>query len=249
MITDEIIKGIIMHHEPQYDMSITQFSPDGRILQVEYAREAVKRGALAAAIKYKNGVLVMADRQYHSSLIERTSKEKIVKINPTCCCVSSGLVADSRILVDYARRISAYNRVYYSEPIDLNTLVTRISNIKRSMTQYGGARPFGVSMLFCGTDGENSRIFETDPSGAFKEFHATAIGTNSARTKELLFELENDFGKRYSLKDSFEFMLNIFKKVKEDFQPDHLEICTIEGDEMKKFDRDDFMEFLGKKNN
>ena len=242
-----------MHQEPQYDMTITQFSPDGRILQVEYAREAVKKGALAAAIKYRDGVLVVADRQYNSPLIERSSKEKIVKINPTCCCVSSGLVADSRVLVDYARRISSYNKVHYTEPIDMNTLVTRISNIKRSMTQYGGGRPFGVSMLFCGMDGTESHIFETDPSGAFKEFHATAIGANSGKTKELLYGLDENFGKKNSLRDSFDFILDIFKKVREDFKPEDLEICTIEGDSLNRYDYSVFTEFLGtkkrKKNN
>lgn len=235
-----------MHQEnTQYDMTITQFSPDGRILQVEYAREAVKRGSLAAAIKYNGGVLVMADRQYNSPLIEKSSKEKISFIHSNCCLVSSGLVADSRVLIDLARRISAYNFVRYSEAIDINTLVTRVSNVKRSMTQYGGSRPFGVSLLFCGSENASGYIYETDPSGAFKEFHATAIGLNVQEAKEILSELKEDFAEKNTLKDSFDFLVNMFGKLDEDFQPENLEICICENDSLKSLNYGDFLKHIG----
>ena len=235
-----------MHQEHmQYDTSITQFSPDGRILQVEYAREAVKRGALSAAIKYRDGILVIADRPYHSSMVEKSSKEKINKVNPNCCCVSSGLVADSRVLVDYARRISAYHKVHYSEPIDITTLVTRICNVKRSMTQYGGARPFGVSMLFCGAEEADFHIFETDPSGAFKEHNAAAIGLNAPKAKELLHDLAKDFKTAFSVKDALSYMIGLFGDINEKFIPENLEICVVNADGVAKFDHKDFIEYLG----
>ena len=235
-----------MHQEnTQYDMTITQFSPDGRILQVEYAREAVKRGSLASAIKYKGGVLVMADRQYNSPLMEKSSKKKISLIHSNCCLVSSGLVADSRVLIDFARRVAAYNLVRYSEPIDINTLVTRVSNIKRSMTQYGGSRPFGVSLLFCGTENGRPYIFETDPSGAFKEFHATAIGLNVQEAKEILSELDTDFAEKNTIKDSFDFLVETFGKLDENFDKENLEICICEDDALKNFGYGDFLEYIG----
>ena len=235
-----------MHQEnSQYDMTITQFSPDGRILQVEYAREAVKRGSLAAAIKYNGGVLVVADRQYHSSLMEKSSKEKISQIHSNCCLVSSGLVADSRVLIDLARRVAAYNVVRYSEPIDINTLVTRVSNVKRSMTQYGGSRPFGVSLLFCGTENGKAYIYETDPSGAFKEFHAAAIGLNVLEAKEMLYDLKEDFAEKNTVKDSFDFLVDMFGKLDENFETENLEICICENDELQRFEYGDFLKHIG----
>ena len=234
-----------MHQEQmQYDTTITQFSPDGRILQVEYAREAVKRGALSAAIKFRDGILVTADRPYHSSMVEKSSKEKINKVNPKCCCVSSGLVADSRVLVDYARRISAYHEVHYSEPIDITNLVTRICNVKRSMTQYGGARPFGVSMLFCAAQETELHIFETDPSGAFKEYNAAAIGLNAPKVKEMLEDIRKDFQTTYSLKDAFSYLRDLFSDMNESFIPENLEICIVDADGVRKFDHPDFIEYL-----
>lgn len=234
-----------MHdHQMQYDTTITQFSPDGRVLQVEYAREAVRRGALSAAIKCNSGILVIADRRYHSPLAEKSSKEKIHRISPACCCVSSGLVADSRVLVNYARRISSHHTVTYGESMDIHTLVVRISNVKRSMTQYGGARPFGVSMLFCGWDDDGGHIFETDPSGAFKEYNATAIGKNSREAVDILDGLPEDFTGKFGLGDSFDFLLKAFSEVAKGFQPENLDICIVSESGVRQCSHSEFTELL-----
>ena len=225
----------------KYDTSITSFTPDGRVLQVEYARKAVGRGALSFAMKYRNGILLMADHQSRSRLIEESFREKITKINERCWGVSSGLVADSRILINYARRMSVYNKVKYDEPIDIRMMVSRICNIKRAMTQYGGSRPFGVSMLFCGIQDNERFIFKTDPSGAFSEYNITAIGHGSEGVKEAYNDLHDDFTDNYSLEESFKYILEILKRSKEDFIPDNLEICVIDKKEQSNYDYGDFL--------
>ncbi len=158
-----------------YDRAITVFSPDGRLFQVEYAREAVKRGATAIGIKTKDGVIVIADRRIGSRLLEANTIEKIYKIDEHICAATSGLVADARVLVDRARLEAQINRLSYDEPISVKELAKKICDFKQQFTQFGGVRPFGVSLLIAGVDKE-PKLFETDPSGALLEYKATAIG-------------------------------------------------------------------------
>ncbi len=164
-------------HLPQmgYDRAITVFSPDGRLFQVEYAREAVKRGATAIGIKTKEGVILIADKRVGSKLLEADTIEKIYKIDEHICAATSGLVADARVLIDRARIEAQINRLTYDEPITVKELAKRICDFKQQYTQYGGVRPFGVSLLIAGVD-DVPKLYETDPSGALLEYKATAIG-------------------------------------------------------------------------
>ncbi len=164
-------------HLPQmgYDRAITVFSPDGRLFQVEYAREAVKRGATAIGIKCKDGVILIADKRVGSKLLEADTIEKIYKIDEHICAATSGLVADARVLIDRARIEAQINRLTYDEAITVKELAKRICDFKQQYTQYGGVRPFGVSLLIAGVD-EVPKLYETDPSGALLEYKATAIG-------------------------------------------------------------------------
>ncbi|AAB90747.1 MULTISPECIES: archaeal proteasome endopeptidase complex subunit alpha [Archaeoglobus] len=177
-------------HLPQmgYDRAITVFSPDGRLFQVEYAREAVKRGATAIGIKCKEGVILIADKRVGSKLLEADTIEKIYKIDEHICAATSGLVADARVLIDRARIEAQINRLTYDEPITVKELAKKICDFKQQYTQYGGVRPFGVSLLIAGVD-EVPKLYETDPSGALLEYKATAIGMGRNAVTEF-FEKE-----------------------------------------------------------
>ncbi|HDN73618.1 MAG TPA: archaeal proteasome endopeptidase complex subunit alpha, partial [Archaeoglobus sp.] len=88
---------------------------------------------------------------------------------------TSGLVADARVLVERARIEAQINKLTYDEPISVKELAKRICDFKQQYTQYGGVRPFGVSLLIAGVD-SLPKLYETDPSGALLEYKATAIG-------------------------------------------------------------------------
>ncbi len=171
-----------------YDRAITIFSPDGRLYQVEYAREAVKRGATAIGIKTGEGVVVIADKRVGSKLLESDTIEKIYKIDDHICAATSGLVADARVLVARARLEAQINRLTFDEPIGVKELARKICDFKQQYTQFGGVRPFGVSLLIAGVDRE-PKLFETDPSGALLEYKATAIGSERQKVMEY-FEKE-----------------------------------------------------------
>ncbi len=171
-----------------YDRAITIFSPDGRLYQVEYAREAVKRGATAIGIKTKEGIVVIADKRVGSRLLESDTIEKVYKIDDHICAATSGLVADARVLVARARLEAQINRLTFDEPIGVKELARKICDFKQQYTQFGGVRPFGVSLLIAGVDNE-PKLFETDPSGALLEYKATAIGYERQKVMEY-FEKE-----------------------------------------------------------
>ena len=173
-----------------YDRAITVFSPDGRLFQVEYAREAVKRGTTTVGVKFKDGVVLIVDKRLSSKLIEPKSIEKIFKIDSHIGCATSGLVADARALVDRARIECQVNAFNYSEDLAVETLVKKICDFKQSYTQYGGVRPFGTAMLMAGIDASGPHLYETDPSGAMMAYKAGGIG---AGRNEVMEVFEKDF--------------------------------------------------------
>ncbi|MCD6461389.1 MAG: archaeal proteasome endopeptidase complex subunit alpha [Thermoplasmata archaeon] len=171
-----------------YDRGITVFSPDGRLFQVEYAREAVKRGTTTVGLKFKDGVVLIIDKRIVSRLVESDSIEKIFQIDEHMGCATSGLVADARALVDYARVLAQINKVTYNEKISVEALVKKICDYKQTYTQYGGVRPFGTALLVAGVDDTGPRLFETDPSGALVAYKAGSIGSGRAVVMETFEE-------------------------------------------------------------
>jgi len=212
-----------------YDRAITVFSPDGRLFQVEYAREAVKRGTTACGITYKSGVLLAVDKNISSSLIVPKSIEKIFKVDEHIGIATSGLVADARRLIDEARMRAQRNKVAYSEPINVATLTQNICDLKQLYTQYGGARPFGTALLIAGLN-NNPSLFETDPSGAFTEYTASAIGMGK-NDVEAIFEKE--YKKNMSRDKAIDLAIKGLNSVTEEkLKADYVEIVSIESESM-----------------
>jgi len=215
-----------------YDRAITVFSPDGRLFQVEYAREAVKRGTTAVGIKVKSGVVLLVDKRVTSRLLEAESIEKIFQIDEHIGVATSGLVADARFLVDRGRVEAQINRVVYGEAIGVEVLSKKICDFKQNYTQYGGVRPFGTALLIAGVDREEPRLFETDPSGALLEYKATAIG---AGRSEVMEHFEANYADDISMEDAIHLGLEILYTITEGrFDADTIEVGVIEV-ETKKF--------------
>ncbi len=218
-----------------YDRAITVFSPDGRLFQVEYAREAVKRGTTACGITYDKGVLLAVDKSISSKLIVPRSIEKIFQVDEHIGIATSGLVADARRLIEDARMKAQRNKLSYNEPISIYALTRDICNTKQAYTQYGGARPFGTALLIAGVN-DQPYIYETDPSGAFTEYTATAIGTGKTDVEKLF---EKEYRPDMKKKEAIELVIKGLASVSEgELKKEQLEIITIDSKnsykEMKK---------------
>ncbi|WP_018154094.1 archaeal proteasome endopeptidase complex subunit alpha [Methanothermococcus thermolithotrophicus] len=211
-----------------YDRAITVFSPEGRLYQVEYAREAVRRGTTAVGIKCKNGVILAVDRRITSNLIETCSIEKIFQIDDHIVAATSGLVADARVLVDKARIEAQVNKITYGEPVTVESLAKKICDIKQAYTQHGGARPFGVALLIAGIDRHSARLFETDPSGALIEYKATAIGSGRPLAMEIL---EEKYSEEITVKEALELAIYALSKTTEELKPENIDMAVIKDDD------------------
>jgi len=162
-----------------YDRAITVFSPDGRIFQVEYALETVRRGTISLGILSKYGVILAAEESF-SRFQDISYSRKLFIIDENIGAAISGYVPDGRVLIDYAREFSQYQRLLYDEAPYIEVIARRIGNIKQSFTQQGGVRPFGVGIIFGGIDPDKKpQIFVTDPSGSCIKYNAAGIGAKS----------------------------------------------------------------------
>ncbi len=175
-----------------YDRAITVFSPDGRLFQVEYAREAVKRGTTSIGVKSSEGIVLAVDKRTTSKLVEASSIEKIFKIDEHIGAATSGLVADARALVERARVEAQINKITYSEPIRVTSLSKKLCDMLQLYTQNGGVRPFGSALIIGGVYNGECKLFETDPSGALIEYKATAIGSGRSAAMEIFEEKYED---------------------------------------------------------
>ncbi len=161
-----------------YDMTPTMYSPDGRIYQVEYAIETVKRGTLAIGIRSKQGV-IMAVEEKPRTLQTSNVTQKIFQVDYHIGVAAAGYIPDARVQVDGARFFSQGNRMTYDESVEVGTVAKHLADQAHQFTQYGGVRPNGVSMIIAGIDQKGESIYVTDPSGTYIQFSAIAIGAGS----------------------------------------------------------------------
>ncbi len=228
-----------------YDRAITVFSPDGRLYQVEYAREAVKRGTTAVGIKAKDGIVLIVDKRVSSKLLEASSIEKIFKIDEHIGVASSGLVGDARALVDRARIECQINRVSYDEPIEVEALAKKLCDHMQTLTQYGGIRPYGTALLIAGVSDGECRLFETDPSGTLLEYKATGIGIGRPAAMKVF---EEEYNPESEVNDDILLGLKALHSATEGkFDVDTVEIGVIsrENPVFRKMSKEEVASFVG----
>ena len=181
-----------------YDMTPTMYSPDGRIYQVEYAIETVKRGTLAIGILGKQGV-IMAVEEKPRTLQSTDVTQKIFQVDYHIGVAAAGYIPDARVQVDNARFFSQGNRITYDESVEVATVAKHLADQAHQFTQYGGVRPNGVSMIIAGIDQKGESIYLTDPSGTYVQFTAIAIGAGSDDVNDFL---EKNYRDDLSLEDA-----------------------------------------------
>jgi proteasome alpha subunit len=169
-----------------YDRAITIFAPDGRIYQVEYAFETVRRGWTSLGIKTASTSVIAAEKRKVIPLADEKSVRKIFKVDDHVGATYAGMAGDGRVLLDYATQQSLYYRLLYDEPVSVEYLVKLVCDVKQVYTQHAGVRPFGVAIIFAGVDERGLHLYMTEPSGNYIGYYAVAIGEKGNVVQDFL---------------------------------------------------------------
>jgi 20S proteasome subunit alpha 2 len=170
----------------EYSFSLTTFSPSGKLVQIEYALNAVQSGSTSLAIKATNGVVLATEKKLASALIDHATMQKVSVLTDHIGLVYSGMGPDSRVLVKKGRKIAEQYFRVYKERIPVSQLVRELASVMQEYTQSGGVRPFGVSLLVAGYDELGPHLYQVDPSGSYWAWKASAIGKNMINANTFL---------------------------------------------------------------
>lgn len=208
-----------------YDRAITMFSPDGRLLQVEYAKRTVRLGNTAIGIVCKDGVILVTDKRLVDKLVVPDAIEKIFKIDDHIMATAAGILSDARVLVERAQLKAQQHKIEFDTPIDNLVVVKDMCNLKQLCTQSGGYRPFGVSLLVAGIDEAGISLFETDPTGLYYQYRATIIGEGESEAEEILHK---EYKESMSMEEGLQLAVKMLRKALGDqFNAERIDAATI----------------------
>jgi len=211
------------------DYGVNTFSQEGRLFQVEYALEAIKLGSTALGIQTKDGVLLAVEKRVESKLMvtssslqsKKLSHTKIMEIDSHLGAVYSGLQADGRTLIDYARVESQSYWFTYDEPMPVKSVTASVAD---HMMSFAGtdddddkkkkmSRPFGVAFILAGVDdNKEPSLYKIDPSGTTVRYLAVAVGAGGESAMSVL---QDRYAKSMTLREAEDLAAEILKQVME----------------------------------
>lgn len=205
----------------EYDRDVSTWSPEGRLFQIEYAMKAIESGSTTLGIVIKDGVLMAVEKKIISPLVVSETVEKLYEVDSHMACAMSGLAADARLLVDFARNEAQNHWFTYNEKISTESCVNGIadmaldfSDVADSKRKKTMSRPFGVALLIGGIDADgSSQLFVTDPSGTFSKTTAVCIGSAREGATSLLSE---QYKEGMTLEEGQTLLLTILRQVMEE---------------------------------
>ena len=219
----------MQHQTMGYDRTATMFSPDGHLLQVEYAEKTVRLGSSSIGMACSDGIFIIADKRMEDKLIVPKSASKIYEIDTHIISSVAGIVSDARILIDKAQLLAQQHKVTYDSPVEPELITKEISDIKQQFTQYGGARPFGVSIMIAGVSDKKSHLYTIDVTGNYFSYYANAIGENDDKIRE---KLRENYKKEMTISKGVKLALKIFEEIQENkFDIDRFELIYIKNND------------------
>lgn len=233
----------IQHQQMGYDRTATMFSPQGHLLQVEYAEKTVRLGSSSIGMTCSDGVFILADLRTEDKLIVSKSANKIYEIDSHMISSVAGIVSDARVLIERAQVLAQQHRVTYDTPIEPELIIKDLSNLKQQFTQYGGARPFGVSLMVAGINNKKPELYTSDVTGNYLGYIANAIGEHDDKIKE---KLRERYKSDLTIKDGIKLALDILDELNEKkFNVNRFELCYITNEgELKRLYGNEVQEFV-----
>ncbi|KAF8678280.1 Up-frameshift suppressor 2 [Rhizoctonia solani] len=188
-------------------------------ISAEYAMEAIAHAGTVIGVQSKEGVVLAAEKKVTGKLLDTSvvkeggyggSGEKIFLLNNNLIAGVAGLSADANSLVNYSRTSAQQHLFSFNEDIPVEQLVQKLCNLKQGYTQFGGLRPFGVSLLYAGYDPHYEfQLYHSDPSGNYSGWKATCIGANNGTAQSLL---KQEYKDEISLDDAISLVIRVMGK-------------------------------------
>lgn len=151
-------------------------APDGRIYQLEYAREGAMRGGPGVGVVHEGGAVLLTP----SPVSPLTRKvEKIRRVGDQVAVLSSGIVSDAHMLI---------RRLRQTELGTAEELKDRLVELYWEHGVDRAKRPLCAQLLVASALDGDITLMEFDPSGAVVEVNAAAIGMDAKRLTEFLAE-------------------------------------------------------------
>lgn len=199
-----------------YDLSASQFSPDGRVFQVEYAIKAVENSGTAIAIRGKDGVVFGVEKLVVSKLYEVGANKRIFHIDQHIGMAVAGLLADARQIVEVARDEAASYRSSYGSPIPLKYLTDRVAMYMHAHTLYSSVRPFGCGIILASYENGGAQLYSIDPSGVSWGYNGCATGKAKQTAKTEIEKLKmQDLSMKELVKDVAKIIYVVHDEVKD----------------------------------
>jgi len=177
----------------QYDTDVTVWSPEGRLLQVEYAMESVKQGSACVGLRSNTHCVLGALKRSVSEL--SWHQKKLLEIDDHMAVGIAGLTADARSLAKYMRNECLHHKYVYGTSVAPHQLMADVADKHQRTTQTYVRRPFGVGLLVASVDDlqRSPHLYQTCPSGNLYEFYASAIGARSQSARTYLEKHHESF--------------------------------------------------------
>jgi len=204
-----------------YDLSAAQFSPDGRIFQVEYANKSVEASGTAIGVVCKEGVVLAVEKIVTSKLYEPGVNKRTFIIDQHIGMAVAGLLADARQLVNVAREEAANYRNNFGSNVPLKYLADRVSLYMHSHTLYGAIRPFGVSVILASYENDQPQLYTIEPSGVYYGYNGIAVGKAAQNAKT---EIEKIKFKEIKLHDLVKEGTRVIYTVHDEIKDKHFEL-------------------------
>lgn len=217
-----------------YDLSVSTFSPDGRVFQTDYAQKAVDSGGTVVGIKCKDGVVLGCEKIVLSKMLEEGTNKRTYAVDRHAGVAIAGISADGRQVVNRAMNEASNYKSFYGDSIPGHLLSERIASFVHLFNLYWYVRPFGTSVLLAAKDRDGPQLYLIDPAGTSYRYFGAAVGKGRQSAKTSLERLKLE---ELTCADGVKEIAKILHAVHEEEKPFEIELSWICEESSNEFQR------------
>ncbi|KAF7703896.1 putative proteasome subunit alpha type-5 [Cucumispora dikerogammari] len=222
------------------EMNVNMYSPDGRIIQIEYAMKAMNHGTITVAGCTKDSILIISEKKIINKLQVTDSIKKNQILFENIGLSFSGIKGDAKKIVEVAREICLNHFSVYHENISIIGLLKHLGNLALQFSEEENkkilGRPFGASIIL-GAVENIPKLYMLDPSGSYYNSEYIAIGSGHDTINEAL---SNTYDPNISFDNLMRLLLkNVGSVMQDSMTSDNVEVMVIERNSIKHLTKEE----------